>query len=561
MNKLKTTRLLVVLFISVTIALGAANIPTDTVIAELTGKQLTVEDLNNRIAKIPAMYRQKYQTPEGKINLLDMLVTEELFYLAALDLKVDQDEQMLARLDDQLKPYFAQELRKALGKEFQLTEDVMREYYNANQDEFPGLTFEEANNKITMALHQKKQQEYVQNIVDEKIAELELVINQNVLDKIDLENLQLAEGDAEASLYTSNNADIKMKAKEFITYATDLKNQGRWRVTNADELKRTVDILAQTELLYTLALERKMDQQKDAIEAVIQVKRGLLLRTVYNQEIVEKIDLSDEAAKAYYDENIAEFSSRASRKIQQFVYADNKEAKKQSKLVKRLMKKENDAEIEKLIEETSLKPGKKGELSYIYQNGIIPGIGKDEVYSEMVWNQNPKKMSKVFENSKGNFVFFRIIEDNISVAEPFADNLDKIKGKMQRSLSKTKFEAMKEELAKKFELKEYPDRLIVKLEAKEYFDNAELAQKGKRYDDAIYYYDLVIKNYPQSADEYKALFMKAFLLSEELNRKEEAVELFEKVINEYLEDELHDSARFMINELTGDGPAVIEFED
>ena len=70
MNKFKSTRLLTILFLSVAICLTAASVPEDTVIAKFGGQQLTVEKLNNRINKIPAMYRQKYSTPEGKIKLL-----------------------------------------------------------------------------------------------------------------------------------------------------------------------------------------------------------------------------------------------------------------------------------------------------------------------------------------------------------------------------------------------------------------------------------------------------------------------------------------------------------
>ena len=144
MNKFKSTRLLTILFLSVAICLTAASVPEDTVIAKFGGQQLTVEKLNNRINKIPAMYRQKYSTPEGKIKLLDLLVTEELFYLEALELNIDQDAEMLKRVENQKSNYLSQEYRKRIGKDFKVDEDVLREYYNNNQSEFPGLTFEEA---------------------------------------------------------------------------------------------------------------------------------------------------------------------------------------------------------------------------------------------------------------------------------------------------------------------------------------------------------------------------------------------------------------------------------
>ena len=559
MNKFKSTRLLIILFMSVAICLGAASIPNDTVIAKFGGQQLTFENLNNRINKIPAMYRQKYSTPEGKIKLLDMLVTEELFYLEALELKIDQDTKMLERVENQKSNYLSQEFRKRIGKDFEVDESVLREYYNNNQPEFPGLTFEEAKSRVNAKIYAEKQKEYIDNFIENKKAEYELKINFAIVDSLDLETLELPEEFADADLFTTNNEQIKMTAKDFVKYLQTLKDDNRFRSRDNKELSNFVEKLAENRLLYHLALESGMDKEEAIAKEIDQIKRNLILRTIYNQEIVEKIDLSDEAAKKYYDEHIDEFSSKATRKIQQFVYSDEKKAKENYKKVKKLMKKGNDEEIDKIVEETTIKPGKKGVLSYIYKNDIIPGLGKDKIYSAKVWKQNPKKLSKVFQDSKGNYVFFRILEDNPSKAEVFEDIITKVKSKMRKNLSKEMFEDMNKRLAEKYNVEKFPDRLIVKLEPKEYFDNAEVAQKGKRYDDAIYYYDQIVKLYPDTNDAYKALFMKAFLLSEELNKKDEAVEIFQQVLD-YPEGELHDSAKFMIDELTGKETSI-KFED
>jgi len=559
MNKFKSTRLLTILFLSVAICLTAASVPEDTVIAKFGGQQLTVEKLNNRINKIPAMYRQKYSTPEGKIKLLDLLVTEELFYLEALELNIDQDAEMLKRVENQKSNYLSQEYRKRIGKDFKVDEDVLREYYNNNQSEFPGLTFEEAKSRVNAKIFSEKQKEYIDSFIENKKAEYELKINFAVVDSLDLETLELPKEFAEADLFTSNNDKLKMTAKEFVEFLKNLKEENRFRSRDNKELANFVEKLAENKLLYHLALESGLDKEEAIAKEIAQIKRNLILRTIYNREIVEKIDLSDEAAKKYYDKHIDQFSNKATRKIQQFVYSDEKKAKEYYKKVKKLMKKGNDEDIDKIVEETTIKPGKKGVLSYIYKNGIIPGLGKDEVYAEKVWKQNPKKLSKVFQDSKGNYLFFRILEDNPSKAEPFEDIIAKVKARMRKNISKEMFEDMAKRLTEKYNVEKYPERLIVKLEPKEYFDNAEVAQKGKRYDDAIYYYDQIVKLYPDSNDAYKALFMKAFLLSEELNRKEEAIEIFGKVLD-FPEGELHDSAKYMIDELSGKETSI-KFED
>ncbi|MFO7896726.1 MAG: peptidyl-prolyl cis-trans isomerase [Candidatus Cloacimonadales bacterium] len=583
MIKMKTVSLLIMLFISVNSILGAQvlsedvkdqagydklqeklsnpGISDDTVIAEFGDKSLLFADLKKRLEKIPSMYKRRYTTLEGKNELLDMMVTEELFVLAAYAEGIDQDPQLQQRIAEQLKPYYAQLYKKELEKDFELSDDIMHAHYLENLDKYPGQTFEEAKPKLRNELYKNNLEAFIQQQTSEKIAEYEMEINSEILAEIDPETLQYNEELAEQNVIRANQPELTMSTADFMHYSQDLKNQGRLRLQDQEELKTFAENVLSANLQNYLALEMGLDQRPEVIEEVAQIERGLLLRTVYNRKIVEQIDTSEDAAKDYYEENIEQFSSRASRQIQQFVFADKKRAGKMRKQVIKLHKKDKTDQINELVRENSTKPGRDGVLSHIYKNDIIPGIGKDEKYSEMVWKQNPDKVSKVFQNSKDDFVFFRVLEDNVAEAEPFAEIVDKVRAKMQRELAKEKFETMKQQLAEEYSLKTYPDKMVVKLTAKEYFDNAEIAQKSKRYDDAIYYYDQVIKFYPNTKDDYKAIFMKAFLLAEELNDNEQALQLFEKLLDEYEEDELHDSARFMVNEISGEGPSIIDFED
>jgi tetratricopeptide (TPR) repeat protein len=158
-------------------------------------------------------------------------------------------------------------------------------------------------------------------------------------------------------------------------------------------------------------------------------------------------------------------------------------------------------------------------------------------------------------------VFFRIIEDVEAVATPFEEARESIKQTKYKNEQTSLFEELQDELSTKYNLKLYPDKLIVKLTAKEYFTKAEDSQKRRRFRDAIYYYDQIIKFYPNQQDDYKALFMKGFILAENLNEKEDALAVFEKVLNDYPENELHESARFMKNELTGKSESLKIFEE
>ena len=76
----------------------------------------------------------------------------------------------------------------------------------------------------------------------------------------------------------------------------------------------------------------------------------------------------------------------------------------------------------------------------------------------------------------------------------------------------------------------------------------------------MFYYDQIIKYYPNGTDDYKAAFMKAFLHSEEMDQKEEALKLFKEFVKAYPKGELLESAQFMIDELEGKKDLMESFD-
>ena len=267
----------------------------------------------------------------------------------------------------------------------------------------------------------------------------------------------------------------------------------------------------------------------------------MMLRTVYNQLVVDPIKLDTLSLQKYYNDRIEQFSTNPYRKIRTFGFETEAEAKKMRKKVSKLLKKNDEEGIKQLISESSEYKSKDGVINHIYKNDIIPGIGKDEVYNSNVWKAKPQKLSKIFQNSKDIWTFFYVMEDVKAVATPFEDIVEKVKRQKLNEESRQNFEQTKAELASSYNLKKYPERMIVILSAEEYFNKAEAAQKKRRFTDAIYYYDKIIENYANNVDDYKATFMKGFLYSEELADKESARECFVSVIEDYPQSELHES--------------------
>ncbi|OQB92154.1 MAG: hypothetical protein BWX83_00276 [Candidatus Cloacimonetes bacterium ADurb.Bin117] len=88
---------------------------------------------------------------------------------------------------------------------------------------------------------------------------------------------------------------------------------------------------------------------------------------------------------------------------------------------------------------------------------------------------------------------------------------------------------------------------------------ADNSARQRNFKDAISFYNQIITNFPNGADDYRASFMKAFLIAEELKDEAQALQLFKDFLKKYPSGELNESAQFMIDSLEGN--AVLEIEE
>jgi outer membrane protein assembly factor BamD (BamD/ComL family) len=93
--------------------------------------------------------------------------------------------------------------------------------------------------------------------------------------------------------------------------------------------------------------------------------------------------------------------------------------------------------------------------------------------------------------------------------------------------------------------KKYPEFDI----EKEFFDYAQKLQDEGKPEWAIKFYDQILSLLPESAHRDKALFLKGFVYSEELNEQDKARETFKKFMEEYPNSELKDDAEYMLENM------------
>jgi len=275
------------------------------------------------------------------------------------------------------------------------------------------------------------------------------------------------------------------------------------------------------------------------------------IREAYAKLVVNAVTVSDAEIDSVYAANPGDFTSKPRRTIRAFLFDDEKTAKKMRKKVVKLLAKGLDNEIIALLRANCAFTNKDGVIANVTDNGTIPGMGPDSTFALQVWATPLGKVSPIFVNNKGQYAFLNVMEDNPAQLAPLEQVSPSIRNKLARDRTRARFQAVNEELAAKYHLQKHPELLVTDYSCEELFTKAEDAQRNKKYTDAVMYYDEIIHNFANGKDDYKALFMKAFLMAEDMKQVPQAIQVFQQLINNYPEGELHESARFMIQSLTG----------
>lgn len=79
----------------------------------------------------------------------------------------------------------------------------------------------------------------------------------------------------------------------------------------------------------------------------------------------------------------------------------------------------------------------------------------------------------------------------------------------------------------------------------ELFESARVYEAAMDFNNALVVYDSIIKNYPESPDRYKAIFMKGYIYTDLLKDKNRAIEALDMLLSEYPDCDLADDAKIM----------------
>jgi EpsD family peptidyl-prolyl cis-trans isomerase len=311
-----------------------------------------------------------------------------------------------------------------------------------------------------------------------------------------------------------------------------------------DGKSRFVDKLIEERILYREAIAKNLHNDEEIREQIEQSERNVLLSYYYQNEVVAKIEVGDDEVKEYYDANQEEFKTRALMRAQHIFSEDSMKCVRWKK---RLEAGENFSKIAKEESEDQMTAIVSGSLGYFNPGGYIKSIGFSQTFSAAVEDLEVGDISGVIAYEKG-YSIVKINEKVPSKIQPLAEVHKQIVDKLRGRKAKKAYRAEVERLFEKYQPVNYlHERLLESLRSPE--ELWEIAQmENDPYKRVQYYRDLVTRH-PDHKYAPQALFMIGFVYAEELRDLVMARRAFDELLDEYPNNDIVESATWMIENL------------
>jgi len=424
--------------------------------------------------------------------------------------------------------------------------------------------FEEVKDTIKEKLRMQIINETKEKIYQNRLSVYNIVIDTLTILSVNIDNKSEIEPIKTKTVVNSNNPKYSFTMEAIHNYflLSEKEKQDRMR-----DKKFTVSYVNQMifeAILLDEAIAAGFDKQLREKDEYKQKKEAIVLNRCFDVLIRNVVKFSEEEALENYNKNKDSYLTKASRNAQIFAFESEEVAKEaykeassilSAKKLFGLKSKFSPEEInEKMMNIVTTKTSKP-EIGVILENieekGIVKGIGKDDTILSNIWSTEVNQLSKIFKTEKNGFVFVRVVKFNEPSIKPFESVKAKIIETGTRDKMQATYEAYLKEFEAKYKVKKYFERLEEILTAEDLFSMAQTSRDRKDFAKAIEHYEKIYATFKNGKDDANALFMQGYLLSEEMNKDEEALKIYEKFVEEFKDSDLFESAKAMIDDLKG----------
>lgn len=307
--------------------------------------------------------------------------------------------------------------------------------------------------------------------------------------------------------------------------------------------------MIEEEILTRAALEDHLDRDPEVAAELEAQRRQILTQAYLDKQLEASRNVSEEEARAFFEEHREEYVVEESRSVRVLVNPDEDLVRSSRQQVldgisfTGLCTSRNS--VPNLAEAGGILPER------VRRGRAVPWLGNNRTFHDVVFSLQPGEISDVFRIAQG-FTIVMVEDVRPARERPFDEVQSDVYGRIRRARSTQAIPDLIAGLEEKY-LVQYLE--LPGPSAEELF---AMAQGAPNPQAKVAHFEEFVELYPDDPRVLDALFMIGFTRQEELHDEEGARAAFQRVIREFPDSELAQSARWM---LSSDGTEVPSFDN
>lgn len=345
--------------------------------------------------------------------------------------------------------------------------------------------------------------------------------------------------------------------KDFLyRYIDQLPGDQKEKYNNPRGRAELAENILADELFYREALRQDLSEKGEVRKQLEDARRSILIQAYFKEFIEERARPTEEEMREWYDSHEHVYTTQEGRKAQH-VFSESKE--KLEDIKARYEAGEKFTTLAHKYSEDKLTSYDGGNLGYFNPGGYIRGVGFSETLNDTMFKIEPHKVYGPIKWEKG-YSLVRVNKVVPAQLRPFEEVRDEI----SRHLTRERIERVRQEVISEirdnYDVKNYMEEFYRSIQRtpKELF---EYAQNTADPRERIRAFEEIVEKFPDDEHAPQALFMVGFVHAEELKDVSSASFNFKKVLREYPDSDVADSAKWMLENMGENLPEFENIED
>jgi peptidyl-prolyl cis-trans isomerase C len=345
---------------------------------------------------------------------------------------------------------------------------------------------------------------------------------------------------------------VNITDKDLQARFEQLPSYARQQFATPEGMIDLLNRLVEEEVLYQAAIDDGYDRDPEVERTVDSVRRRAMIQAFYKDKIEAGVEVPEDDIVAYYNDHADQYQRLGRVRFRVVETHTRQEAERARE---RVLAGESIATVARDMSVDPLTRPSGGLAAPVHMGEGVPKLGMDADFVKSLFDLKVGEVSDALQTSQG-WVVLQLQEK----VEPGERPLDEVRDQIEHNLLPGKvrehYDEVYAQLKERFRTSINETALRPKPRTEE--ELFTLAQQTEDPLERLNDYAELVFNYPEGEHAAEAQFMIGFIYSEELHQDEQARAAFEKMIRDYPNSELVDSAKWMLANMGKETPELQE---